>query len=308
MGRKSGFVAITGLPNAGKSTLLNTLIRQKLSIVSPRPQTTRYRIEGIFTSENTQMIFVDTPGFIKAEKGLNHILQSEIEETIKNSDIILLIAAPENLMQHDTKNEVFDFFVKKIRDSGKPFIIALNKCDTLSRDEIKKALTFLSGLNISDEIIDISALNNTNTDKLIAAIERYLPEGEFLYDPEQIAIKSERFLAQEMIREQLFYLLKKEIPYECAVTIEEFDETERDAEDVAKRIVRINGVIYVSRESLKPIVIGRGGEMIKRIGTLARQNIEELLGCRVFLNLRVTVKKNWNTDRLFLSELGYEKV
>ncbi|MGB9599280.1 MAG: GTPase Era [Myxococcota bacterium] len=303
--RRSGFVAIIGLPNAGKSTLLNTIIRQRLSIVSPRPQTTRYRIEGIYTSENTQIIFVDTPGFIRAESGLNHILQIEIEEAISSSDIILMLLEPKNFTIFENPDETFERFKKRIEESKKPFIIAINKCDLLKPDEIKEKKEKIYRLNLTSEIVEISALNNTNIDRLIDIIERYLPEGEFLFDPEQIAIKSERFIAQEMIREQLFYLLKKEIPYECAVTIEEFDESERFSE---KGIVRISGVIYVARESLKPIVIGRGGDMIKKIGTQARKNIEELLGCKVFLNLKVIVKKNWNKDRFFLSDLGYEKV
>lgn len=303
--RRSGFVAILGLPNAGKSTLLNTLVKQKLSIVSPRPQTTRYRIEGIYTSENTQIIFVDTPGFIKAESGLNHILQVEIEEAISNSDVILLLLEPRNFDIFENYDETFETFKKRFNEAKKPLIIAINKCDLLKEAEIREAKEKLNKLNLTSQIIEISALNNTNIDKLIKIIEKNLPEGEFLYDPDQIAIKSERFLSQEMIREQLFYLLKKEIPYECAVTIEEFDESERFSE---KGIVRISGVIYVARESLKPIVIGRGGDMIKKIGTQARKDIEELLGCKVFLNLRVVVKKNWNKDRFFLSDLGYEKV
>ncbi len=308
MSKRCGFVAITGFPNAGKSTLLNTLIRQKLSIVSPRPQTTRYRIEGIYTTGNTQIIFVDTPGFIKAEEGLNHILQSEIIEAIKNCDVILMLVEPKNISIFDQKDETFELFRKKIEEVRKPFIVALNKSDTISNDEVSNLLNRLQELKIGSEIVPVSALNNTNIDRLISTIERYLPEGEFLYDPDQIAIKSERFLAQELIREQLFYLLKKEIPYECAVTIEEFDESDRENEDEMKRIVRISGVIYVARESLKPIIIGKGGDMIKKIGTFARREIEELLGCKVFLGLRVIVKKNWNRDRFFLSDLGYEKV
>ncbi len=306
MSTRSGFVAIIGLPNAGKSTLLNTIIRQKLSIVSPRPQTTRYRIEGIYTDSDSQIIFVDTPGFIKAEVGLNHILEVEIEEAIKNSDLILMIVEIENISLFE--DELLKSFRHKIDEARKPLIVALNKCDTLKQSEIQSALTALNRLNPTTPPIDISALKNINIDKLILTIKGLLPEGEFLYDPDQIAIKSERFLSQELIREQLFYLLKQEIPYECAVTIEKFDESNRYSEDENKRIVRISGVIYTARESLKPILIGKDGAMIKKIGTNARREIENLLGCHVFLELRVIVKKNWNRDKFFLSDLGYEKV
>lgn len=308
MDRRSGFVAIIGLPNAGKSTLLNALIRQKISIVSPRPQTTRYRIEGIYTTEDIQIVFVDTPGFIRAEEGLNHILQIEIEEAIKNCDVILMLIEPQNISVFEKSDETFNQFNKKVKEAGKPLIVALNKCDTLRQQEIDRYLEIIKNSIIANETVAISALYQVNINELLDIIKKYLPEGEFLYDPDQIAIKSERFLAQEMIREQLFYLLKKEVPYECAVTIEEFDESDRDNKDEAKRIVRISGVIYVARDSLKPIIIGKDGDMIKKIGTHARKQIEELIGCKVFLSLRVIVKRNWNRDKFFLSDLGYEKV
>jgi len=307
-GKKVGFVAIIGLPNAGKSTLLNAILKQKISIISPKPQTTRYRIEGIHTTERSQIIFVDTPGFIKSDKGLNHILQIEIEEAISNSDAVLLLVEPKNLSSIEEGDEIFSNFLNKVNQSRKPFVIALNKMDTIGESKYKQYVDIISRLNSSVEVIPISALKNQNLDILLTKIEGLLPEGEYLYDPEQIAIKSERFLCQEMIREQLFYLLQEEIPYECAVTIEEFDESDRDIEDLNKSIVRISAVIYVARESLKPILIGKDGSMIKKIGTMARANIENFLGCKVFLSLRVIVKKNWNKDRFFLSDLGYEKV
>lgn len=304
MGKKVGFVAIIGLPNAGKSTLLNTILKEKISIVSPRPQTTRYRIEGIYTTENAQIIFVDTPGFVTAEKGLNHILENEILEAIDKSDLILLIIEPSNVSLIKEGYSLFENFKKKVYDSKKPLVIALNKSDLLDESEKKRHIEILKESGF-ENIVPISALKQENIDSLINTILTYLPEGEFLYDPDQIAIKSERFLAQEMIREQLFYLLKKEIPYECAVTIEEFDESDRYNE---KQIVRIRAIIYVSRESLKPIIIGNNGSMIKRIGTLARENLERFLGSKVYLDLRVLVKKKWNQNRYFLSDLGYSKV
>lgn len=309
MNRRSGFVAIIGLPNAGKSTLLNTLIRQKLSIVSPKPQTTRYRIEGIYQSENSQIIFVDTPGFIRAEKGLEHILQVEIEEAISSADIMLFLFEPKNILDFEKAPfEILEKFIHKIKDSKKPLVIAINKVDISKRELIIRARNWIESLKLSDKIIEISALTGENIKELIETIEMYLPESEFLYDPEQVAIKSERFLCQELIREQLFYFLKNEVPYECAVSIEEFDEDDRYSEAPSKQIVRIDATIIVSRESLKPIVIGRGGEMIKKIGTNARHEIECLLECRVYLNLRVIVKHNWTKDRFFLKDLGYEKV
>ena len=307
-GKKVGFIAIIGFPNAGKSTLLNAILKQKISIMSPRPQTTRYRIEGIYTTERSQIIFVDTPGFIRAETGLNHILQTEIEEAISNSDAVLILIEPENLSAIEGGDEIFKTFFNKVRQLKKPFLVALNKIDTLKKDECQQYLNKLGQLSQSGEVIPVSALKNENLDSLVSRIEDLLPEGEYLYDPEQIAIKSERFLCQEMIREQLFYLLHKEIPYECAVTIEEFDESERYNEDPTKGIVRISAVIYVARESLKPILIGKDGSMIKKIGTMARANIENFLGCKIFLSLRVVVKKNWNKDRFFLYDLGYKKV
>ncbi len=308
MEKKAGFVALIGFPNAGKSTLLNTLIREKLSIVSPRPQTTRYRIEGIYSTEKTQIIFVDTPGFIKAEKGLNHILETEVYEAIDGSDIILLILEPKNIQLIKEKAELFENFRKRISADKKPLIIALNKSDLLRKEKVDQLTSEIRNSDLSNDIFPVSALKGTNIKNLINQIEVYLPQSEFLYDPEQIAIKSERFLVQEMIREQLFYLLEIEVPYECAVAIEQFDESHRLEKDIGKQLVRISAAIYVSRDSIKPILIGKGGSMIKRIGINARREIEAFLGCKVFLEIRVIVKKNWNLDRYFLSDLGYEKV
>lgn len=305
MNRRAGFVAIIGPPNAGKSTLLNTLVKQRLSIVSPRPQTTRYRIEGIYRSENSQIIFVDTPGFIKADKGLEHILQAETEEAIRGSDVILLLLEPKNILDFA---KIPPDLLEKIRGSRRPIIVTINKLDILKRDTIPRIKDQIESLGLSNTIIEISALKGENIERLIEIIEESLPESEFLYSPDQVTIKSERFLSQELIREQLFYLLKDEVPYECAVSIERFDEDDRYNEIHQKQIVRIDAVIIVSRESLRPIIIGRGGEMIKRIGTNAREGIEDLLGCRVFLSLRVIVKSNWTRNRSFLRDLGYEKV
>lgn len=304
--RRAGFVAIVGPPNAGKSTLLNTLVKQKLSIISPKPQTTRYRIEGIYQSDNSQIIFVDTPGFIKADKGLEHILQVEIEKAIRGSDVILLLIEPKNIL--DFAKIPLDLLKERIRDSRRPIIVAINKSDILKRDTIPRIKDQIGSLGLSNTIVEISALKGENIERLIEVIEESLPESEFLYNPDQVAIKSERFLSQELIREQLFHLLKNEVPYECAVSIEKFNEDDRYNEVHEKQIVRIDAVIIASRESLKPIIIGRGGERIKRIGTNARKGIEDLLGCRVFLNLRVIVKSNWTRDRSFLIDLGYEKV
>ncbi len=309
MSKRSGFVAIIGLPNAGKSTLLNTLIKQKLSIVSPRPQTTRYRIEGIYQSENSQIVFVDTPGFIRSDKGLEHILEKEIEAAIDNSDLILFIIEPINIDEFARyPSGLFEAFKKKVMESKKPVVIALNKIDTIKKEKIIILKEDIRSRDLSGTIVEISALTGDNIDRLIKTIEEYMPEGEFLYNPDYVTVKSERFLCQEFIREQIFYTLQNEVPYECAVNIEEFDESDRYNEDVNRQIVRIKAVIIVSRESLKPIVIGKNGSMIKKIGIGARKSMEDLLGCKTFLELKVIVKKNWTRDRFFLSELGYEKV
>ena len=287
---KSGYVAIIGEPNVGKSTLLNRLINTKLSIVSDKPQTTRNKILGILTENDCQCIFIDTPGIFEPTYELQEKMVNAAKEAINDADLLIWLVDP------FFKPEKFPLKFLKFFDE-KRLIIAINKIDLVKKNDILPLIDKLKAYN-PDEIFPISALNGDGVEALKQTIFEKLPEGPFLYEPDQISDQPERFFVSEIIREKLFVHLKKEIPYATCVMIEEFKEQEG-------RKIYIRATIYVERDTQKRILIGKGGNLLKRIGTEARKEIENFLGREVYIDLWVKVKEKWRKNPVFLKELGY---
>lgn len=289
---KSGFIAIIGKPNAGKSTLLNRIIGQKLAIVSPKPQTTRDAVLGILSRENFQMIFMDTPGLIDPRNTLNQCLYDNAAEALRDVDLVYHIIdvtdpkpvtpAIERLMNLSSAPKFL--LANKIDRSGKPLDPA-NPAPHLDMDQY-------------NEVFGISALRGDHVSELLEKSLELLPEGPPYYDPEQISDRNLRFLSAEIIREKTFELLGQELPYSIAVQVEEFKERE-----TGKTYIR--AVIYVERDSQKGMVIGKGGKKLKEIGSAARPDIEDLVGGPVFLDLWVKVRKNWTKKENDLRNFGY---
>jgi len=287
---KSGFVTILGEPNVGKSTLLNALINEKLSIVTPKAQTTRRTIKGILSTENYQIIFVDTPGILKPEYKLHKSMLFEIDESIKDTDVILYLTTINHKINEKAKSI--------LQKSNVPFIVAINKIDLEKSNEKIELLKNLIKEELNTEnIIPISALNRINLDILIEKILDFLQEHPPYYDLNDLSDSNLRFFVAEFIREKIFLTCKQEVPYSTEVVVTDFKEEEK--------ITKIYATIYVMRESQKKIIIGEGGKMIKKIGTLARQDIERFLNCKVYLELKVKVLENWRNNENYLRFLGY---
>ncbi|HOE64585.1 MAG TPA: GTPase Era [Candidatus Sumerlaeota bacterium] len=289
---QSGFVAILGKPNAGKSTLLNSLIGEKLAIVSPKPQTTRNIVLGILSSEDFQIIFVDTPGIIEPKNLINKCLIESAETALEDVDLIYHITDV-------TDPKPVNASVQRLLGKSKsPRFLIANKIDLLQRPFNIEECPNLPDVSRYERIIAVSALTGYNVPELLKETLAYIPEGPLYYDPEQISDRDLRFLSSEIVREKTFELLGEELPYSVAVEIEEFKERE-----TGKWFIR--AVIYVERDSQKAIVIGRNGAMLKQIGSLARPAIEQLVGCPIYLELWVKVRKNWTKNEQELRRLGY---
>ena len=290
---KTGYVALIGRPNVGKSTLLNRLLGQKLSIVSRKPQTTRHRILGIKTTETAQILYLDTPGIHQAaSRALNRYLNRTAAAALGGVDVVVWLIDGKGFRGDDPL--VFE----KLKAVDVPVILAINKVDKVRDkktllpliDEARRRYPFA-------EIVPVSALRGDNIDALEQAIVNYLPEGLPVYPPDQITDKPERFFAAEIIREKLLHYLGDEVPHRLTVEIEQFRED--------PDLIAIHAVIWVERESQKPIVIGRKGERLKKVGQQARQELEAFLGRHVYLDLWVKVKKGWSDDERLLKQLGY---
>ena len=287
---KSGFVNIFGKPNAGKSTLLNALMGEKLAIVSPKVQTTRHRIKGILTDENYQIIFSDTPGIIEPKYKLHEKMMQAVKSSLEDADVALLIVdIKESLEEAD---EIFSSLHLKV-----PAILVLNKTDVANKETIEKAMSFFSAKEYGKKIVEISALKNKGVKELLEAILSMLPEGEPFYTDDNLSDLPMKFFVGEMIREKIFYLFQDEIPYHATVLVQEFKEK--------ATLTKISADIILQRETQKGIVLGQGGKMIKQLGTLARKDIEEFIGRKVFLELFVKVRPKWRDSELYLREYGY---
>ncbi|MDQ2719213.1 MAG: GTPase Era [Bacteroidota bacterium] len=287
---KSGFVNIFGKPNAGKSTLLNALMGEKLAIVSPKVQTTRHRIKGILTNENYQIIFSDTPGIIEPKYKLHEKMMQAVKSSLEDADVALLIVdIKDDLHEAD---EIFSSLSLKV-----PAFVVLNKTDVANEETIDKAVSFFSEKRYCKKVIQISALREKGIKKLLEEIICMLPEGEPFYVDDNLSDLPMKFFVGEMIREKIFYLYSEEIPYSATVLVQEFKEK--------TTLTKISADIIVQRETQKGIVLGHEGKMIKQLGTLARKDIEEFIGRKVFLELFVKVRPKWRDNELQLREYGY---
>ena len=287
-----GYISIIGKPNVGKSTILNHILGKKISITSRKSQTTRNNILGIKTVKNKQMIFADTPGLhIKSSKVMNRVLNKSAASLIEDSDIVLFV------IQRASMQELDHLVLKKIKESQSKTICVINKSDQV--DDKNKLLPLIAQLNEAYnflDIIPISAINNEGINELERLILKYLPENKHIYKDEDTSVNKDEFMISEIIREKIIRFLGDELPHDTFVKLEHF----KDEEDITK----IHAVIYVARQTQKQIVIGQKGEVLKRIGTQARIDLEKFYNKKVFLKTWVKVKKNWNTDSDYLQSLG----
>ena len=293
---KSGFIAILGRPNVGKSTFFNAIIGDKISIVANKPQTTRNRITGIKNSPDAQLIFLDTPGLHKPKTPLNRAMVQAARDTIGDADVLLM------MVEADTLIGPHDFFlIEALAGAEAPVFLAINKIDRIEKPSLLPLIDQYRKLYDFADIFPICALRREGLEELLTSLKELLPEGPQLF-PEDIATDAtERFIAGEFIREQILHLTKQEVPYASAVTIDDFKDDEK------KNLIRISATISVEKESQKAIMIGKKGVMLKKIGTQARLAMENLFGAKVFLELFVRVKKDWTSSDRMLREFGLIK-
>lgn len=290
---KSGFVSIIGRPNAGKSTLLNSLLNHKISIVTNKPQTTRNKIEGIYSDDDSQIIFIDTPGVHKPVNKLGENLNKMAFSSMRDVEATLLIVdACKDIGSGDS------YLMDRLKTSKAPLILVLNKIDLVSKNKLIEITTKWSDFYKFDEIVPISAFTKENIDKLLNVIKKYLPSGPLYYPKEMITSYPEKFIISEIIREKIIVLTQEEIPHSVAVLIESMKK-------VRKEYFKIHATIIVDKDSKKGIIIGKQGSMIKEIGIRARSDIEEFLGIKVMLETFVRVEKNWRDNMKYLKEFGY---
>jgi len=287
---KAGFVNIFGKPNAGKSTLLNSLMREKLAIVSPKVQTTRHRIKGILTTDAYQIIFSDTPGIIEPKYKLHEKMMQAVKSALEDADLALLIVDSNDSWQE--ADAIFSSLRLRV-----PAFVLLNKIDSIKGDQLAEAHAFFASKNYAKEVVAVSALTGKGTEELLEKIVAALPEGDPFYAEDELSDLPTKFFVAEMIREKIFTLFEEEIPYQATVIVNEFKQK--------STLVKIRAEIIVQRESQKAIIIGEGGKMIRQIGTLARTEIEQFVDQKVFLELFVKVRPKWRDNELFLKEYGY---
>jgi GTPase len=288
---KAGFVSILGLPNAGKSTLLNALLGEKLAIISPKVQTTRHRIKGILTEKDYQLVISDTPGIIKdPEYKLHEKMMGQVKGAVEDADVAVLIIDAKGDIHK--AHEIFEALHIKV-----PTIVVLNKMDKLTPQKLDNVRQFFSGKKYGKNIVCISALNKIALDELIDKVLSFVPEGEPFYTEDELSDLPTKFFVQELIREKLYLLFQDEIPYQSTVLVNEFKEKQT--------LIKISANIIVQRESQKGIIIGDGGKMIKKLGMDARVDIEKFLGQKVFLELFVKARDKWRDSDLYLKEYGY---
>jgi len=290
---RAGYIAIIGQPNVGKSTLLNALLQFKLSIVSPKPQTTRRQILGILNRPQSQMIFYDTPGIVEPTYRLQQTFVRAAHAAMKEADVQLFMVEPE------APPRPLDLdILKRLADTGRPIMVAINKIDKINKDELLPVIAALQDQPNVKEIIPISALSKDGVEELAQMLEKYLPAHEAFYPLDQVTNHPERFLAAEIVREKIFLRYGEEIPYSTSVRVEEFIERPGHKDYV-------RAVIYVERESQKGILIGKGGAALKQVGKMAREEIEALIERPIYLELFVAVKEKWRDREIELKNLGY---
>jgi len=287
-----GFVAVAGRPNVGKSTLVNRIIGSQLAIVTPKPQTTRNCITAIYTTPNLQMVLQDTPGLLKAKGALNTSLMATAVKALENSDVVLLMVTPAETI-HQQHLHAVDI----IKSRGVPTVLAINKMDTVAPERLLPVMEAYSKIHRFEHIIPISALDGTGVEELVAALTDLLPQGPPLFAEDDLSDLPVRFFVSEIIREQIILMTGEEIPYKTAVVVETFRE------DPLRVLIQAD--IHVEKDSQKKILIGKGGSMIKKLGTVAREKIETFLARPVRLELFVKVTPNWSKSKPHLKEFGY---
>lgn len=292
MSFKSGFVSIIGRPNAGKSTLLNSVLGEKISIVSPKPQTTRNVVRGIKNLEGCQMVFIDTPGIHKGKGLLNERMVREAVASLKDVDAVVLLVEADRPVSDEDRH-----IINSLKGLKCPVILGVNKVDRIDKRQILPLIDEYSKMYSFREVIPLSALKGEGVELLVGTLSALMPEGPKYFPEDVLTDVPERFIAAEIVREKVFLFVREEIPYSVAVVVDKFIEK--------KGLISITATINVERESQKGIIIGKGGSMLKKIGTSAREEIEKLLGSRVFLELFVRVQKEWTKKPGALKEFGY---
>lgn len=291
---KSGFATLIGRPNVGKSTLMNYLIGQKIAITSNKPQTTRNRIQTVLTTEEGQIVFVDTPGIHKAKNKLGEYMVNIAERTLNEVDVVLWLVEPTTFIGAGEKH-----IADQLQKVHTPVILVINKVDMVKREEVLPAIAAYKDLYEFAEIVPVSARSGENTDELLRVIMKYLPYGPQFYDEDTITDQPERQIVAELIREKALHCLNEEIPHGIAVTIESMKKN--------RKVMHIDATIICERDSHKGIIIGRQGNMLKKIGSTARYEIEKMLGCQVNLKLWVKVKKDWRDSEYLMKNFGYRE-
>ncbi len=290
---KSGFISIIGRPNVGKSTLLNGILGEKIAIATSKPQTTRNTIRGIYTTGDCQMVFIDTPGIHKPKTKLGNFMTDSALNTFKEVDLVLFLV-DDSLSQGPGDK----YIVEMLKNINTPKFLVINKMDKINPEDYEKIYNEYEQTGIFDEISPVSALEQKNIDILLESIEKFMPEGPQYFPSDMITDHPERFIVSEILREKVLMFLEDEVPHGVAIEIESFQEEER--------VTRISAVVYCEKKSHKGIIIGQGGRKLKGIGKSAREEIEALLGNKVFLQLWVKVKENWRNSDFALSNFGYK--
>lgn len=294
-GYKSGFISIIGRPNVGKSTFLNRVIGQKIAIMSDKPQTTRNKVQGVLTTDDSQMIFIDTPGIHKPKHKLGDFMLKVSKNTLREVDVIMfMVNAEQKLGKGD------EFILEMLAGNPTPVFLVINKIDQIHPDELMGIIESYKERYDFAEIVPISALQGNNVENLLATLSKYLPEGPQYYPADQVTDHPERFIISELIREKVLHLTREEIPHSIAVVI---DKIRRDEENEDK--IRVAATIIVERDSQKGIVIGKRGALLKEVGIRARKDIEMLLGSKVYLELWVKVQKDWRNKSTHLRDFGF---
>jgi GTP-binding protein Era len=291
MSFRAGFVSIIGKPNVGKSTLMNALLGEKISIITPKAQTTRHRILGIYNQPEYQIVFSDTPGIIEPKYKLQGSMMKFVNESLQDADLVMFVT------DFNEKNEEPEL-IERLKVINAPLICIINKIDESDNDGVMKKIEFWRSQVDFKEVVPISASNKFNIDLLLKSVLTYLPEGAPFYETDQVTDKSERFIASEILREKILLRYKEEIPYSVQVEIESFKDEEK--------LLRISAIIYVMRDSQKQIMIGKGGIAIKNMGIAARRDLEKFFGKQVFLQTFVKVKEGWRDNNNLLKEWGYD--
>lgn len=292
---KSGFVAIVGRPNVGKSTLLNRIVGQKIAIMSDKAQTTRNKIQGVYTTPEAQLIFIDTPGIHKPKHRLGDFMVESAYSALREVDAVLfMISADQKRGRGD------DFIIERLKNVRSPVYLIINKIDKVHPDELLGIIEDYSAQMPFAQVVPISATEGNNVDRLMEVLIAEMPEGPQYFPDDQVTDHPEYFIVSELIREKVLFLTRDEVPHSVAVVVDSMKRNENDK-------IQIQATIIVERDSQKGIIIGKGGKMLKEIGTKARKDIENLLGDKVFLELWVKVQKDWRDKRVYLQDFGYRK-